>query len=65
MLVSVWMNSLRDAHMFINEHGLSSSFVQFVEDKQMKFSYWVILKITNKVLNQLVEKTNPKHTIIW
>lgn len=64
MIITVWMRSLIDAHTFINEHGLSSQFVQFVEDKQPK-GWWVVLRSNSKVLEQLKEKTNPKHTIIW
>lgn len=64
MLITVWSSSLIDAHKFINEYGLSSQFVQFVENKNPK-GWWIVLRSNSKVLEQLKEKTSPRHAIIW
>lgn len=44
--IAVWQGSIKDAVAFIDNHMLGDNVIQLVPDTEMKFAYWVMLRVT-------------------
>ena len=64
MVISVWAPSIREAHSLIERLYLANSFVQFVEDKEMRHAYWVVFKLTNRSVLKDINNHSPRLTVM-
>jgi hypothetical protein len=63
----VWQPSIKDAAAFVDKHMLGRDVVQFVQDADNRFAYWVMLALTGDQKNALKEvgdKLRPRLTVI-
>lgn len=44
--IAVWQGSIKDAVAFVDKHMLGDNVIQIVPDTEMKFAYWVMLRVT-------------------
>lgn len=44
--MSIWQPSLIDAHQFLNQYALGDNLVQLLPDAQMKYGFWIVLRVT-------------------
>ena len=64
MVISIWAGSLEEGHSLIERLYLANSFVQFVEDKQMRHAYWVVFKLTNRLVLKDIVAHSPRLTVM-
>ena len=66
-LIGVWKPSLKEAASFVDSHMLGRDVVQFVQDVENKWAYWVMLSVTGDQKNAIKEvgdKQRPRMTVI-
>lgn len=63
--IAVWQGSIREAVAFVDKHMLGDNVIQLVPDTEMKFAYWVMLRVTGdqKAVIKAAQAT-PKYTVI-
>jgi hypothetical protein len=65
--IAVWQGSIKDAVAFVDRHMLGDNVIQFVPDPEMKFAFWVALRVTGDqkaAIKEAGSRTTPKYTVI-
>lgn len=66
-LIGVWQPSIKEAAAFVDQHMLGRDVVQFVQDVDNKWSYWVMLSVTGDqkaAIREVGAKLTPRLTVI-
>jgi hypothetical protein len=66
-MIGVWQPSLKAAAEFVDTNMLGRDVVQFVQDNENKWAYWVMLAVTGDQRASIKEfgaKLKPRMTVI-
>lgn len=66
-LIGVWQPSIKEAAAFVDKNMLGRDVVQFVQDVENKWAYWVMLSVTGDqrtAIKVFGAKLKPRMTVI-
>jgi hypothetical protein len=63
--IAVWQGSIKEAVAFIDKHMLGDNVIQLVPDPDMKFAFWITLRVTGDQRAAIKASENRlKYTVI-